>query len=453
MPLRIRFLRRTQRERNWFDKWGLMEMWKTEFFAPWLLVQHIAEICVLTTIFIEIITPIIHSTFLIRTMFQNTLCPDIDLHHPFSKLSTIQSFVSDTFLPNVESFINDSFSSVYLVDPDVPHMFTVTWSNGTVTEYPDLEMTIDLFRHVDNLRIATHLYYIQNRGKLVGCTEWYVATDVRKTSGSYTFSAAPVIKRDHCRPEFYAGKFDRTTLKQVHDLSALVVSLTMLSVVGCLNLVIGLVRRWRMHMKWRQSDSSYRDLGLYDQIHHSIGFWHPLHLLTEIILVVVSAILFVETKRMTQFVSIAGLRMFAVGVFMSFWMACRWFSFSPKTYELVLIIRVSFTRLLNIFVGLLPLICAFMMVGLFLFGLVSDISRSYYRFLQLFFGLIFGDDMYGVYSYYTDGTTVYTYMAFVYVTATGILAGYIFFPSFTATISFLRDHEVVPLEEGGEENQ
>jgi hypothetical protein len=119
-----------------------------------------------------------------------------------------------------------------------------------------------------------------------------------------------------------------------------------------------------------------------------------------------------------------------------------------KTYELVLIIRVSFMRLLSIFFGLLPLICALMMVGLFLFGLVSDISKTYYRFVQLFLGLIFGDDMYAVYSYYTDGTDVYTYLAFVYVTATGIVAGYIFFPAFTATISHLRHTEVVPFVEG-----
>ena len=141
------------------------------------------------------------------------------------------------------------------------------------------------------------------------------------------------------------------------------------------------------------------------------------------------------------------------GCFVCFLVACRWFNFSPKTYELVMIVRASFTRLMSILVGLTPLIMAFMMVGVFLFGLVSDISRTYYRFLQLFFGLIFGDDMYGVYTYYTDGTNTYTYMAFIFVTALGILAGYIFFPAFTATISFLRQNEVVPVSEKEEMNQ
>jgi hypothetical protein len=150
---------------------------------------------------------------------------------------------------------------------------------------------------------------------------------------------------------------------------------------------------------------------------------------------------------MTQFVLMWGMRIFAIGLFAAAFVACQWLIFPMKTYELVLMIGLSFMRLVSIFIGLLPLICALMMIGLFLFGLVSDISKTYYRFVQLFLGLIFGDDMYAVYSYYTDGTDVYTYMAFVYVTATGIVAGYIFFPAFTATISHLRHKEVVPLVE------
>jgi hypothetical protein len=41
-------------------------------------------------------------------------------------------------------------------------------------------------------------------------------------------------------------------------------------------------------------------------------------------------------------------------------------------------------------------------------------------------------------------------MASVYVTALKIAAGYIFFPAFTATISFLRHTEVVPITEAAE---
>jgi hypothetical protein len=148
---------------------------------------------------------------------------------------------------------------------------------------------------------------------------------------------------------------------------------------------------------------------------------------------------------MTQFVSMLGLRVFSCGFFAASFVACRWFVFKLECYELVLIIRVSFSRLVSVLAGLLPLICALMMTGLFLFGLVSDISKAYYRFIQLFLGLIFGDEMFAVYSYYSDGSDVYNYMAFVFVMATSIVAGYIFFPAFTATISSLRMREVVPI--------
>jgi hypothetical protein len=55
-----------------------------------------------------------------------------------------------------------------------------------------------------------------------------------------------------------------------------------------------------------------------------------------------------------------------------------------------LMIRLSRMRLVSIFIDLFPLICAFMMISLFLFGLGSDISKTYYCFVRLYRRFIFG---------------------------------------------------------------
>jgi hypothetical protein len=224
--------------------------------------------------------------------------------------------------------------------------------------------------------------------------------------------------------------------------------LFVLAVVGGILLFLEIVRSIGRHRLWRNMREGFPFLTRYQQIHYSIGFWAPIHLLMDIILIVTSAYLWHESTIMTAFVSMWGLRVFSFGFFAGCFVACRWFSFKLEFYELVLIMRVSFSKLVSVLAGLLPLICALMMIGLFLFGLVSDISKTYYRFIQLFLGLIFGDDMYAVYSYYTDGSDAYNYMAFVFVTAIGVVAGYIFFPAFTATISSLRTSEVVPIVTG-----
>jgi hypothetical protein len=337
--------------------------------------------------------------------------------------------------------------NVTLVDPAIPYGFTVTWSNGSVLFYEFLEITMELFQHIDSLLLFTNLNVLVEYGTFRGCTHWGVGTDIHKSAGSYTFTASPVINRTACL-ETLMTPFGSEQIPQAALLGHLSLSLFVLAVVGACSLAVQLRRRIRRHNAWRADDPGYRDCPAFEQIHYSIGFWHIIHFVMELILVGTASDLIWEASKMTQYVSMLGMRMFSIGFFAASFVACQWFRVSMKTYELVLIIRVSFMRLVSILIGLLPLICALMMIGLFLFGLVSDISKTYYRFVQLFLGLIFGDDMYAVYSYYTDGTPVYTYMAFVYVTATGIVAGYIFFPAFTATISHLRHKEVVPIVEG-----
>jgi hypothetical protein len=400
---------------------------------------HFCELYLLLTVFFRLIAPMVTKTFLVRSLFVHELCPDIDLNRPFSRLSDIQDFSNDQWPGNLDAILNDSFMNVTLVDPDLPYGFTVAWENGTEAFYTELNITIELFHHIDHFVILTNLEVNVENGDFPGCTHWGLGTTIHKSPGAYTFNSAPLVNRTECE-----GKKKGEGIRQASLLSHVSLSLFVLSVMGACSLATELRRRVVRHNEWRTNDPGYRDCDAYEQIHYSIGFWHPIHLVMDLLLVGTASVMLWESNHMTQYVSMFGMRMFAVGFFAACFVACQWFSVSMKTYELVLIIRVSFMRLLSILIGLLPLICALMMIGLFLFGLVSDISKTYYRFVQLFLGLIFGDDMYAVYSYYTDGTDVYTYLAFVYVTATGIVAGYIFFPAFTATIGHLRHKEVMP---------
>jgi hypothetical protein len=446
MPLRVRFVSNEDGEVIWHHPRKLFRRWKEYYLPPLLLLVHFCELYLLLSILFRLVEPMVTKTFLIRSMFVDELCPPIDLNRPFSRLSDIQDYIDDQWPDNFAEILNDSFMNVTLVDPTVPYGFTVSWANGTTLFYPSLDITIELFQHIDSLLLFTNLNVLVQSGTFPGCTHWGVGTSIHKSPGSYTFTASPVINRTECSQKMMASFSSETP--QAALLGHLSLSLFVLAVIGACSLAVQLRKRLQRHNAWRADDPGYRDCPAYEQIHYSIGFWHPIHFVMELILVGTAGELIWEARKMTQYVSMWGMRIFSIGFFAACFIACQWFRFSMKTYELVLIIRVSFMRLVSILIGLLPLICALMMIGLFLFGLVSDISKTYYRFVQLFLGLIFGDDMYAVYSYYTDGTPVYTYMAFVYVTATGIVAGYIFFPAFTATISHLRHKEVVPIVEG-----
>jgi hypothetical protein len=93
---------------------------------------------------------------------------------------------------------------------------------------------------------------------------------------------------------------------------------------------------------------------------------------------------------------------------------------------------------------------ACMFFGIFAFGFISDISASFQRFFRCFYGLIFGDEVYDTYGFFSDQSPFYEAISFVYGTVMVILAAYVFFPAFTATITFLHKHEVVPIQQAEE---
>lgn len=508
MPLKIRLVHHVKPKKQWYRASKPMERWKNYFMPPWLLIIHFSEILILFTILFRLIIPNVRDTFLIRSMFAQNLCFDIDLHVPISRISDIDDFIQN-FNNNLELFVSGSFMHIYYVNQDKPYDFLVTWTNGTTTSTLDVAITTDFFRHITKFRVETSLYFVLPNSKYKGCTKWVIATEIIKSEGSYTFSAAPCISRSKCPKSFmdqityqssmkekqieilnernrikyqlYLEKHKKgdqqsvesgvslddssysklrnakvsdpipllpdEILKQASDLENYAGNLVFLSIAGTITLIFSLKHRWRHHTRWRQKDPVYRDLEVYEQIHLSLGFWHPLHFVMEIILLATSIVLLVESQVMTQFISLKSMQVYAVGFFLTVCIAPRWFILWPNVYQVVLIIRVAFTRLVSTFVGLLPIICAFMMFAVFLFGLVSDITKNYYRYMQLFLGLVFGDDTYNIFGYFSDGTLLYDILSFFFTMLIALLAGYIFFPAFTATISFLRSKEVIVIQE------
>lgn len=496
MPFRLRFVSNPNPEKFWYERDKSMQRWKFYYRPPWVLLIHLLEIIVLFIILFRLIFPNVRDSFLIRSMFAQKLSFDIDLNVPISRVSDVADFI-DNFNDNLDDFINGSFMHIFYANPDKPYDFIITWINGTTTSFSELAITTELFRHISKLRVETYLYYVLPRSEYKGCTKWDIATEIVKSEGSYTFYAAPYISRDHCpdsfmkqisyptnRSTFYKQKineFNQIKFKAIYDknklnkhiqlfdsdlvpllpderlpqsaeLENLAGCLVILSIAGTIALSTSLYHRWKNHIKWRANDPMYRDLEVYEQIHHSLGFWHPLHLIMEIILFATSIVLLDESQHMTQFLSIRSIHVFAVGFFLTVCIAPRWFILWPNVYQVVLIIRVAFTRLVSTFIGLLPIICAFMMLAVFLFGLVSDITKNYYRYLQLFFGLVFGDDTYNIFSYFSDGTLLYDILSLFFTMFIALLAGYIFFPAFTATISFLRSKEVLVIQQKDSEN-
>ncbi|KAH0790737.1 hypothetical protein GPJ56_005332 [Histomonas meleagridis] len=294
------------------------------------------------------------------------------------------------------------------------------------------------------MSIVTNLNYAIEGTTQPGCTKWIIATDITLEKSSNSFHAAPSISQATCSPDFMA-QMNLTYLPQRYEIRHYSFDLLIVSIISITVIIADLSNGWKHHTIWTATDSTYNDLDVYDQIHFSLGFWHPLQFVMNIVLIILSVFLMIESFTLTQYLSSRTINLFSIGFFLVMIIICRWFVYMRNVYQIVLIIRVSFVRLVSIFIGFLPLVCALMMFGIYLFGLVSmpNVTFSYYRFFQMFIGNVFGDDNFGFYQYFTDGSNLFDVLSLIYCSLIGIVSGYAVFPAFTASVARLRETEAL----------
>jgi hypothetical protein len=144
-------------------------------------------------------------------------------------------------------------------------------------------------------------------------------------------------------------------ISQAHKLEFYSIRLLVVSVIGFFLILISVIQRCIKHSRWRRGDPLYSDLSFYDQIHYSLGFWHLIHLIAEFIVAGAAIYLLIEAGVMTQFLSVNVLRYYSIAVLVSLTVGCRWLSISPGLYQVVLVMRVSFVRLVSLTIGIIPL--------------------------------------------------------------------------------------------------
>lgn len=454
MTIKFKLVHHLKPKKHWSYVFNPGFLWKYYFKPPWLLFFHFLETCLMIYIYIKVILPMVRNIFMAQKTFTVNLCPDIDYNKPYSNIEVINDFI-ETFQINLDKLMRFSFLNLEFVDEDKPFEFIEYWSNGTISRSSEAIIDLDMFYHIEQFVILTEFYSFSRRSSVNGCTKWKIASVFSRTVGGCTFTSYKHVERYHCPQVFTINddenhqlimKYNQVRGLQLSQAKILRKNSTILLFISILNIFIifsMIVHKTKQHLLWYQSDPDYKDLDMYSQIHFSFGYWFPLHLIAEICMFVCSIKLLIECEEITQYVSTSTLYFFAFSFLFTVLINLRSFVYVPKLYQLISIIRVCFRHIINIFIGLSPLVVGTMFFGSFFFGFVSDISKSFMRFLQLFIGVTFGDDLFYVFTYYTDGSNTLDTLAFFYVTFIAILAGYICFPAFTATISHLHKTEIL----------
>lgn len=238
------------------------------------------------------------------------------------------------------------------------------------------------------------------------------------------------------------GEFKRENCKVFRITNHLMLCLITADVLHIFTMLFSLRNRYNLHKK-RLANNQYRLMASLPQIHITIGYWFIIDLVTSVGTLIFASITFNDSLKMTQFPSQIALEVISFAGLFSLIRLSQWLRFSSGFYQLVTIIREAALMLLNLAVEVVPIWSAFILFGIFTFGLISDSFLTIRQLVERFITSGMGDSIDDFYIVIDDGTTETAWLSFFYVSAITAGGMWIIFTSCISSIMYVREHYVV----------
>ena len=336
-------------------------------------------------------------------------------------VSIVKSLGGYTFTSN-PVISRDSCGSKYVRDDELERKRITRkriFKKRTVDNYRDVEVRYDVNRaETDKIIVHDVMQAIMN-----GTLDKYVPPAKEKTS-----------------PIFQRQQLSLYTVMQRFGL--------MFCVLAALGLYINTINIFDLfeeHKLRLLSDGAYKELSTHKQFHTTIGMWNTFFLIKSILELIVAILIIADSTSLSQYPENQTIFMFGISGLIIVVCALRWFMQWPKCYRVVHIINKGISRLAIMFIGQAPIIVALAFAGTFLFGFVSRISQSFVKLLESFIALTFGDSLYSLYADFSDNSTEYNIMSFVYNTVLIAVMIWVFFTSYTAVMTYVDHHFISQL--------
>lgn len=593
LVLKVRFVKTPTKGHQVAAVSKTFHLWKYYYRPPWVFLLHLIQVVLIIWSYFSLINPTVTNLYKIRSTFLSIMFPSTDDDIPFSSTEELQAAL-DHFLDKIEASFKDSFQNFYFSNPKKPVVFHISWLNGSIIEYPSIELTVDIFRHIKYFDCTCSFMLFDEDGKYPGCTEWHLAFTVKVALGSYLFYLEPYLESDEC-PVYIVSSSERsrsydpdtTYLKSNHNKyfkdntiyeghqknetinnnttinltiknniifsssnnSAINTSNTnatnnannvsnqkknynnnrnhfksnknsrkknsknfnkskprkkfnyrslnnspkhnflnissihspgileieespfnvphfnrqkltfynnfikfgflflFISLFDTITIWTNLLKTFARHRRLLKTNPMYEDLDPYEQFHSTIGFWTPIFLITEIFILITGIAFLFDSQRFTQYIPTSSTMLYGFSSLLVVSTVTRWLRDYPACYALVYIIRQAFVKLMEIVIGIAPIVMAVVMIMIFLFGFVGQITESMIVLVQTLLSVTFGDMISDYYLTLTDGSLTYNILSFIFCSLSTALAVWLFFTSFTAQMTSIYSEQISYLVE------
>ena len=429
MPLRVRFVR-AQIDLTWRDTPTKLQLWSSHYRPPLHMILILCELAISLSYTSFVLIPAQLEAYRYREVFKAIFFLE-DHEAPISRSSDLSTYYADLN----ESALSMKDGLLMNVTFPEPMSHTITYSNGTVYKsFEEFEVNAEDLK--DIVTILTQIpVYIYEYGR-PGCSKWTSQFKVSDVYSNPAFWLSSTITRSHCpRDQLFGGSQHRIPFYKLT--LAFVPKLIVLAGVHLLLIIYQLVVRWRQYKVWRENDPDFHDLKSGQMFHYSIGNWRIFELFMCCTLISGSSVILYDAIHMTEMPGLLPLQIYALTTMFLDLAVMQFFRINTYTYHYVAILSEGCVQLFDVAIGFLPVICAFFLAGIFIFCHIAPKTRSVFSMLEILVSFTLGDNIQPTYNEFSDGTSLFNWLAFTYITLFVLAAGWVVFASFTATIAFV----------------
>ncbi|OHT03926.1 hypothetical protein TRFO_28704 [Tritrichomonas foetus] len=439
MGLRINFLSGRKIPFSYAEKQSFLTKWRQYYRIPFCLCLQIIEVISASIYLFSVLVPVQSEAQILRNVFKDIFF--LEKHEaPVSRASDLNDYYQ--FLETAAENVRDDF----IIKTKFPNetnlvYHTITFSNGSQTLEFHPKVDPESLKNISTIRSSVPIYLFSTRKPALGCSNWELVITVSDIQSNPAFFLSSKLYWHHCPLDddgtVLGEQIDRSELPYYRKTMDAIVPLILSSFIHLFYILYQARSRLKLHWHWRKTDGVYQELKSNQQFYYTIGFWIPCEFVSSISLIISSFILYNDSRKMTEYPSLLVMQIFTVSTTFLFLTTLQWFKFNVYTYHFVAILREGSVQLFAVAISFLPVICAFFFAGIFIFANIAPKTRSYFSMLTILVSFTLGDNILPVYDDFSDGTFLFNWVAFIYVTLLVLVAGWVVFSSFTAMISLV----------------
>lgn len=439
MGLRIVLLHTRAIPFSYKGKSSSLTLWRQYFRPPFHSCFQIVETIAALLYLFSVLVPVQTETQILRNVFKDIFF--LEKHEsPVSKASDLNDYYQE-LKTSAEKIKNDFILKAKFPNESTLVYHTITFLNGSkILEFhPDVDP--ESLKNISTIQSSIPIYLYSTRKPILACSIWELVITVSDKYSNPAFFLSSKLYWHRCpldeNQEALGEKIDRYHLPYYRYTVYNVKPLLLVSILHFLYLLHYFNVKSKMHREWRKTDPNYQEMKSTSQFHYTFGFWPLCEVISSASLIVSVSLLLNDAKKMTEYPTLIIMKIFTISTTFLFLTALQWFSFNTYTYHYVEILREGVLQIFSVAISFLPVIFAFFFIGIFLFANIADKARSYFSMMTILVSFTLGDNILPTYNDFSDGSVLFNWLAFAYITLLVLVSGWAVFASFTAMVSFI----------------